>query len=254
MATQKGSGLNKIIGAVRQVGATSQSDYSYMLQQAAGATNEAPFRPGTRYIIEGGRLVPYDGPGIVSRDGRLIREGYYTESDVYSAYSVSPAARQTLLKKLVAADFLDKNSIGDFNSELNAIEKWLNFSNTLGIERDWALDQRLSEGPMIGRGGGGATRTYRTSNAQDLVLAAKAVAKDTIGREISDAEAQQFASAYQQQEVAYQQRVAGGGTVQDPMSLETSAQSFVQNIAPKETAAYGYLGYMNKLFNMIGVQ
>ena len=224
---------------------------SYALQQAAlsGGQGEVPFRPGTRYIIQNGVPVPYNGPGIVSRTGQLLRESYYTESDVYEAYAVSPASRQTLLKRLVAANFLNKGSVGNFNAELSAISEWLNFANTLGIERDWALEQRLSEGAMIGRGGGGGV-SYRTSNTNDLMTAAKAVAQDTIGREISDAEAQQFAALYQQQEIASQR----GGQSMDPMSLQTSAQAFVQQQAPQEAAAYGYLGYMNKLFEMIGVR
>lgn len=255
MATaKKGTGFKKVTDIIRQAAALNQSDFSYQLQQAAGAPGEVPFRPGTRYIVEDGRRVAYNGPGIVSRDGRLLREGYYSESDVYSQYSVSPAARQTLLKKLIAAGFLEKNSLGNFNSEINAIGEWLNFANTLGVEAGWALDQRLSEGPMIGRGGGGAAVTLRRSNTQDLATIVKSVSQDTLGRQISDAEAQQFAAMYQQQEIGYQQRAMRGGTVEEPMSLETSAKAFAQNVAPGEAAAYEYLGYMNKLFNMIGVQ
>lgn len=253
MATAKrGSGLGQITSLIQQASSMGQTDWSYALQQAgAMGTNEVPFRPGTRPIVENGKVVQYNGPGIVSRDGQLIREGYYGESDVYSRYSVSPSARQTLFKKLIAADFLDSRSANDVNAQIDAISKWLNFANILGIEADWALDQRLSEGPMIGRGGG-VTRTYTMSNTQDLVAAAKTVARDTIGREISDIEAQQFAAMYQQQEVGYQKQAAGGGTVQQPTALETAALTFAQNVAPKEASAYGYLGYMNKLFDMIG--
>lgn len=231
-----------------------------LLAAANTPSGDVPFRPGTRVVVQNGRLTTYDGPGLVSRSGNVLqRDGkpfYYDPNEAYDVYAVSPENRRVMLEKLVRAGFLSEGSLGNFNSEINAIAEWLDYSNTVGLERNYALDERIAGTPLKSKksASGGQTYVYRTTAPEDLQTIAKRVSQDVLGREISDAEASQFASMYQQQEVNYQRSAYAGGVVSEPMTMETAARNFAQNVAPDEAAAYNYLGYVNKLFDMIGVQ
>lgn len=238
----------------------SVEDYRTRLRASSTPTGDLPFRPGTRVVVQGGKLTTYDGPGLVSRSGQVLLRNnqpfYYDPNEAYDVYAVSPEQRRVMLEKLVRAGFLSESAVGNFNSEINAIAEWLDYSNTIGLERNYALDQKISTTPLRSAKGatGGQTYVYRTTSPQDLTMIAKRVSQDVLGREISDAEAAQFASMYQQQEIGYQKAAYAGGVITEPMTMETAARNFAQNIAPDEAAAYTYLGYMNKFFDMIGVQ
>lgn len=215
------------------------------------------YQPPPRYIVENGKRVLYKGPGLVSEDGKLLTSNgnpyyYDLESDSRKFYAgMSATMRIAVTEQLVAGGFLNPNGIGDYVSELGALQELLDYANTTGKEWNFALKDRVLTGPSRRIGTG---RTYRTTNAADLSVAVKKVAQNVIGREVSDAEAADFARQYQQQEVAAQKAAYSGGTTMDQPSLETAATQFVKSIKPTEAAGYQYLGYMNKLFNAIGVQ
>lgn len=232
-----------------------------------GAAANDIYNPPPRKAIRNGKEVMYDGPGLVSENGTLLTRDaagnlvtsggtpfYYSiESDARKFYAgMSPAMRIAITEQLVAANFLSASNIGDYDAELYAMQKLMDYSNTMGKEWKYALKDRVLTGPA--RRNTGRAATYRTSNTADLVTAVKQVAKETIGRELTDQEAAGFATEYQKQELDFQKAAATGGTVMEPMNLETAATQFVQRSQPKETAGYQYLGYMNKLFNAIGVQ
>ena len=265
----------------------AQDQFESQLAGANNISSTTPYRPGERLINVNGQSVSYKGPGLVTRDGQILRSGvsaygqYYAsrvqaqggsgagalgpdgqgggstyyydlEQDPRMFYSVAPAQRNEMLNRLVQGGFLDKRAIGNFSAEIGAITEWLDYSNTLGLEANFALDEAITGG----RGqvsSGVQARTYRTTSTEDLVRLSKKVAQDIIGRELTSDEAARFAQTYQSQEVAFQKGMYGGGTVQEPMSPDVAAQVFAEQAAPQEAAAYGYLGYMNKLFSALGV-
>lgn len=232
----------------------------------AGSASGDIYNPPTRRAIRNGKWVDYNGPGLVTENGTLLTKDsqgnlvtsggtpfyYDIEADSRKFYAgMSPSMRIAVTEQLVAANFLSANNIGDYDAELYAMQKLMDYANTMGKEWKYALKERVLTGPARR---GGVKVTYRTSNTEDLTRAVKQVAQQTIGREVSDEEAQMFAKEYQQQEVSYQRAAAGGGTVMSPMNLETAAAQFVEKAQPREAAGYKYLGYMNQLFDAIGVQ
>lgn len=242
------------------------SDVSYnqsveaQLAAAGGSPSQYPYSPGYRYINQGGRMVLADTPGLVDRFGNVVAspggELYYNlDNDPRGIYgSSNPTGRRLLIESLVAAGFLPEDYIGDYGSEIRALTEAMDYANTLGLELNNALQQRIAGGVQTKkRTSGGAIRTYRTTNTQDLVTLAKQVSRETIGREISDAEAAAFAQQYQSQEVSFQKQAYAGGQAMEPPSAEVSAINYLRTTQPREEAAYKYLGYANKLFQMIGV-
>lgn len=255
---------------------------------AGNISTQSAYSPGTRIIYEGGKPKAYTGPGLVTRDGKILRTPVDPRKQYYASriesqgrqtsralgpsvgqvgstfyydldrdpgvfYSQEPAKRNVMLNRLVQGGFLDERSRGNFSAEKAAIVEWLDYANTLGMEAEWALDEAIAGGRGSMGGGVAQARTYRTTATEDLVRLSKRVAQDIIGRELTNDEAARFAQTYQQQEIAYQKGLYGGGTVQEPVSLEVAAQTFAEQAAPREAAGYGYLNFTNKLFQLIGV-
>lgn len=239
---------------------TSGSDKAYGAIYAAGNQPTAyPYTPGYRPIYKNGTWVQSKDPGLVNSFGRFVTpqsgELYYNlDADPRMMYgSLSPSNRNLLIKKLVSSGFLDPDYVGDYRSEIIALTEAMDFSNSIGLEVGNALQQRAAAGGFQRGGrGGGPTQTYRLSSPQDLTRYVKTVAQDTIGRELTDAEASGFIQQYQQQELAYQKSSYAGGSAVQPPSAETAAINYVQSVVPKEESAYRYLGYMNMLFDSIG--
>lgn len=228
---------------------------------ATSGSVEDPFMPPPRKIFNRatGKWEDYSGPGLVNSQGILLVDGngrpfYYTEGSAEQIlFNMSAAERAKTMQKLVSAGFIDKSRVGDYNSEANALFSAMTTANFNGLELQYALDKMI-EGRPVSMNRTGAVRTYTKTATQDIVAAAKRLSMDMTGRELDDAMAGQFADQYQQQEVAYQRSAYAGGTIMQPPSIDTALSKFIEGAMPKESGAYKYLGYMNKLFNMIGVQ
>lgn len=219
------------------------------ISQIRGATSGTDYSPPTRLVVRDGNWSAYDGDGLVTQDGRILTDEqgnpyyYDLERDAEIVYSgLSPSGRQTIMEKLFAAGFISESGIGDFTQEANAVRDWLYFSNIQGLEKDNALNARLAGGPLQSRRLSGVGR--RVTNPEDIKVVANQIAQQTLGRELTDEEANQFIQVRRGQEMA-------GGSVQ-AASLDVAAQGFAQQIAPTEANAYKYLGYMNKLFGSLG--
>jgi hypothetical protein len=228
-------------------------------KRVAGAVGTAAmissiYNPPPRRALVDGKWELYKGEGLVDEKGQLIRgTNYYDlESDARGLYAGwSPKNRIAYTEQMIAAGFLNPDSVGDYAAELRAIQEMLDYSNAVGKEYRFALKDRLANGPTAARRIG-QRRTYQTSNTQDLVSLANSVSQETIGRTLSEQEAAQFAQQYQQQQIAAQTAAYGGGTVMQPPSAEVAAQNFIKQARPQEEAGYKYLGYMNQLFDSIG--
>lgn len=219
------------------------------INQIRSVSSGADYSPPSRLVVRDGRWDVYDGDGLVTQDGRILTsengEPYYYDLDrdseiVFS--SLSGSSRISQMEKLFQAGFISESGIGDFTQEINAIRDWLYFSNVQGLEKDNALNARLAGGPLQTSRRGGVGR--RVTNPEDVKVVANQIAQQTLGRELTDEEANQFVQVRRGQELA-------GGAVQAP-SLDVAAQGFAQQIAPTEANAYKYLGYMNKLFTSLG--
>ena len=215
--------------------------------KAAGASTD--YAPPTRLVVQNGKWSAYDGDGLVTQDGKILTDTggnpYYYDLNrdteiVYS--SLSPTARANVMEKLFAGGFISEGGIGDFTQEINAVKDWLYFANLQGLEKDNALNTRLAGGPLQTRRPTGIGR--RTTNPEDIKIVANKVAQETLGRELTDEEANQFVQVRRGQELS-------AGAVSAP-ALDVAAQGFSQQIAPTEANAYKYLGYMNKLFGSLG--
>lgn len=231
--------------------------------QIANAGGETQYRPPARYVFIAGKKVLSDAPGLVNSYGNLVRNYYDLDTEPSRLYySTSPASRDLLLRQLVASGFLDESSIGDPNIEIRAITAAMGDANVMGFELANFLQQRVAAGggrkggwsTSGGRGGAGPIRVYQQSSPADLLTLVKGVAQDTMGRELSDQEAAQFISDYQSQQVAFQRAAESGGVITEPPSAQVAATNYIKNKFGREESAYQYLGYMNMLFDSIGVQ
>lgn len=239
-------------------------DVSDAVQQnnyIVSASGNYGYETKPRIIFEDGVQKVWTGPGLIKADQTLVRlddkkRTIKTEYDLNiepAMYLVglNPSDRAVQMRLLADAGFIDRGSIGDYASELRAITNAMEMANFAGLEWGNAVRQRIS-GQPVGRTGGGV-RTYRTSSPDDLKKIGNKVAQQTLGREFTQAEADQFVQAYQQQEIQSQRSAYGGGTVQDAPSMDVAAETFAQQAAPQEAAGYKYLGYINQLFDSIGV-
>lgn len=214
--------------------------------------------PG-RAVQQGSRGTKmYYGPGLVGTNRQILTDPttgqpltYNPKVDAPAVYSqMSPANRAVVLQVLYQKG-LHPSTPGKFDSDVSAFQNLLEYAAAGGITMERALNELQQNVPdynKSGRGGGGITA--RVTSPEDLKAVAKQVAQNTLGRSFTDDEANQFVTAYQAQEKAYQ-NTAGGVAVQTP-GADIAAQSFAQQVAPTEAQGYKYLGYMNKLFDAIG--
>jgi hypothetical protein len=214
--------------------------------------------PG-RAVQQGSRGTKmYYGPGLVGTNRQILTDPntgqpltYNPKVDAPAVYSqMSPANRAVVLQVLYQKG-LHPSTPGKFDSDVSAFQNLLEYASAGGITMERALNelqQNVADYNKSGRGGGGVTA--RVTSPEDLKAVAKQVAQNTLGRSFTEVEANQFVTAYQAQEKAYQ-NTAGGVAVQTP-GADVAAESFAQQVAPTEAQGYKYLGYMNKLFDAIG--
>jgi hypothetical protein len=218
-------------------------------------TDAPPYLPPPRYAKdENGKWIVYDGPGLVTLDGKISEVYYDVTNDPGIIYAgMTPAERLDVLSKLNDSGFYTAGNIGNYASDLNAISAWLEYSNNAGLDREAALGQIVSTGATMPKTRtGGTPRTYKTSNTDDLKVMAKKISQDTLGRMMSDEELSRFVASYQQSEIDYRKSMYAGRTTEDMQPADIAAQEFSQELAPTEANAYKYLGYVDKFFNSIG--
>lgn len=212
-------------------------------------TETVTYNPPDRLIVENGKWKIYDGPGLVDAQGKIITTGNYdltnTPGQIWASYN--PRERAEKMEQLVAAGFLSTAGFDDYSSQMNAIARWLQASNYLGLEKENTLATLIAGGSKFSRGGG--SPKYVVSNPDELKLIAKKVSQQTLGRELNDEDIDRFVKAYQAQELQAQR---GSGVTTRMAGADVVAQEFAQESAPTEAAAYEYLGYVNKFVDAIG--
>jgi len=208
-----------------------------------------------RFIFdENGKLIPYDGPGLVNSVGEVEKidnkvQPYPADYAPKIYNSLSPAAQDALMQQLERAGLIEKSQFNDVVAEVTALSRLMSLANANGITFQNYLGQRLAGKTLVSSGSG---RTYRKSNPDDLKAVARQVAQQTLGRAFTDDEADRFVRAFQAEEIAEQRRASGGGTMVQAASADVAAEQFAEQEAPDEASAYKTLGYINKFFNAIG--
>lgn len=195
----------------------------------------------------------YTGPNLVDENNTVTNLTAYDTSEDYAKYvwgSLTPDRRQQIMDTLDNSGFYGGGR--SYANDINAIQMWLDYSNTLGVTNRRALLEMQKNPVGKGGGGGGYRPRFRVSAAEDLKVVANQVAKQTLGREFTTDEAAKFVSAYQQREVQAQQAAMGGGTIEQAPSADVFAQQFAQQVAPTEANGYKFLGLMNRIFSATG--
>ena len=234
----------------------------------SGGSSQQKYNPPTRYRPSPGSSFPalkYDGPNLLDSAGN--EQSIYDTSDEYAKYvygSLTPSSRQFVFDVLKDKGFYGGGKVGVFDNDINAIQGWLDYSNTIGYTSDRALRTMIKDVPSTTKasGGGGGGQRYKprinVSSPDDLKIVAKKVSMDTLGRAFTDAEANKFVKAYQAQEIDYQRKeqkslLSGGGDIAVGIpSVDVAAEKFAQKSAPTEAQGYQFLGYVNQFFNSIG--
>jgi hypothetical protein len=207
--------------------------------------------------------VKYDGPNLLDSAGN--ERPVYDTSDEYAKYvygTLSPSSRQLAFDVLKDKGFYGGGKVGVFDNDINAIQGWLDYSNTIGYTSDRALRTMIKDIPSVTKAGGGGGQKYKprinVSSPDDLKIVARKVSMDTLGRAFTDAEANKFVKAYQAQEIDYQRKeqkslLSGGGDIAVGIpSADVAAEKFAQESAPTEAQGYQFLGYVNQFFKSIG--
>jgi len=192
----------------------------------------------------------YGGPGIVDTATGNIKlfdqQGnprFYRYEDATDEFYSMPAARRDAIM-----DYLDGQGfdVGDTVSAISSMWKVMQLANNRGID----YEQTMMELSKYGAKKTPVAPVYRVTAAADLRAVANEVAKQTMGRELTEDEAARFVTERQQAEVSYQQ--GGAGMIEQLPNVSVAAEGFAQSAAPTETAAYTYLGKVNKLMGMLG--
>lgn len=220
-------------------------------------SNQPIYNPPPRMVYSGSRgRRPYTGPNLVDENDQMTNLTAYDTSEegakmIYGR--MTPQARADVFSILQRKGFYGSRQPGFYANDINAIQQWLDYSNTLGVTSQRALNEMQKNLPDYGTsGGGGYSPRYRVSASDDLKAIARQVAQQTIGRDFTDEEANRFVSTYQQQEIQAQQAMLRGGIVQEAPSPDVFAQQFAGEVAPTEANGYKFLGYMNQILRSIG--
>jgi hypothetical protein len=193
--------------------------------------------PPKRWAIINGKWVYDAHQGLVNSNGTL--QNYYNlNSDPENIWYGLSNNRKTNLIDIFESKGITARTLPQ---QLNAFSELLRQSNALGTTWEGTLNKFQSL-PDVRRGGG---PSYRVANPADLRAIAKAVFRETIGREANEDEVSKFITSYQQA-----QRVGATGAVAAP-SAEVAAQDFARIAAPKEAAAYELLGYIGQFVNAV---
>lgn len=209
--------------------------------------------PPVRTIYEPttGRRSSTTSLNLVGVGDVLTNQGQYDiKLDSRGIYaSLTPAQRAEKIDILKRKGFYGSSKPGVYENDISAFQAWLDYSNTMYLTADRALQEIQRTIPDVDGSGGGYAPRYRVSSSADLKVVFKEVAKETIGRALTDDEANYAIQTYQNLQVRNQQAMAGGGVVEETPSADVFAQQYAQQVAPTEANAYKFLGIMNRIFN-----
>lgn len=154
------------------------------------------------------------------------------------------------LVQIGALDREDMGSLNTFDTQSNPQIQQA-FQRLVGLAQNNMLDWRTMLSRMVRNNETVApTKTQRAplirvTSVQDLRAVADNVATRTIGRALTDEEAQTFVTSYQNMERAYQRRALGGGEVQMAPDAQVAAQEQIEEQFATEYDVYQMGNYLD---------
>lgn len=229
--------------------AETQLEFSAMPTGTSMEQSPPPVR--TIYEPTTGRRSSTTSLNLVGVGDVLTSRGQYDikleSRGIYA--SLTPAQRAEKIDILKRKGFYGSSKPGIYENDIAAFQAWLDYSNTMYMTAERSLQEMQRTIADVGGGGGGYAPRYRVSSSADLKVVFKEVAKETIGRALTDDEANYAIQTYQNLQVRNQQAMMGGGVVEEAPSADVFAQQYAQQVAPTEADAYKFLGAMNRIFN-----
>jgi hypothetical protein len=138
--------------------------------------------------------------------------------------------------------YAGQNKEGGFgDNDREAMKNLLYYSNVKGV--DWTtMLSTISKAPISE----GVGRAAQVSSTDDLVEVANRTALSTIGRKLTETEANQFAASYQGV-----QRAAAGGSAEQAASPTVFFQNRIQSKYGAESEGYKYLTAISNVARLI---
>lgn len=232
----------------------------------ATAEKPAPIGVPEDYLVEPQEWSGMGNPNVVQGNDDIGPR--YFVGDVERTFgNMAPETMFELQDRLKQLGILDASNAsigwGYLDEETKGgLATLLAVSNQKGTTWDRTLAGMEQQQKALGIYGVAAKKprpplTVRLTNRTDLHLIASRVAKERLGRELSEAETARFVAAYQAAESSAQHAEYDttymseeGGTVTDPPSAEGAALSYVD--AMPERDQYAMTQTLNDFFGMLG--
>ena len=220
---------------------TTQPPTTESTVPGSGATTSDVFTPSAGTGYAGGIDPNYQGldknPTYKAADP--TNPYTYSTGDWQSILSFSPdkiiSIQQQLMKAFpgfipgVLGDKTDPKTIKAYKQALSRIN--LLNQDTSSPLRGKKIDEQitlLTKNPAASATSSSSLPTYQLNNPAELKAVFKKAAQDSLGRNLGEGDLNSLVESYQAQQLAYQRKVASGGTVTTPLSAETFATQSIE--------------------------
>lgn len=204
-----------------------------------------------------GRFVTSDEPGLVGRDGYILRDADGNVADYYDPqkaalefyYGSTPEQRQLVLDTLAAKGIRTDS----YAYAINALTEVHQTANTFGKSFSVMMDDITLNVPNKPADAPARVAPIRITSTQDLKKVVQTTARSVLGQEIDDAIATSIAQQFQQKETAYgqQARVQSGGTIEGVSDPTVFSEEKLREMFSSEAAGYDFLGYADQFFGAL---
>lgn len=185
------------------------------------------------------QIYTYQGNSLVALQMQMYNAGFYGNakpSSIQWGYQGNETLNAFAQVVEATAGF---NSVGDNASFLDVIARaGMNNPNAPGRN---------------GSGGSGSGRRvqYQYTNPEDLKAVADSVAQDTLGRKLTDQEANDFVALYHGIQQKSQKQAFSGGTVVSPEDPSVAAKNMLEKNNETEADAYSVAGQFQNFVGLL---
>ena len=211
--------------------------------QTSGSTGvSANFMPPPRQEYAQSRNRP-NVSGVIDADGNVLPFYELNTRPGEILGGLEDVPRNNLLNLLYSRGWYgSKKPGGGFDeADRDAMQTLLYYANTQGVDY-WTVLSTVAKAPITS---GSGSRQVQVASSADLIEIANRSALSTIGRKLSEAEAEQFARAYQGV-----QRSSAGATQAAP-SADVFFQNRIQQKYGAESEGYKYLSAISNVAKLL---